>query len=466
MKIAIFLDHDIIIRHFIHSGAFADLARDHELCFVFPEAGQRRVTADPSTMELFGHPIERLSPHARRNFYWNTQLFVDYLRLRRGPIHAALRKKLRRQFGFKTSMLYSLLGLPGVFTVFSAWTRAKIARTPNEPLDRFLARFKPDLLIHPSILEGLYINELVDVSKRTGIPLVAIMNSWDNPSSKRAVVGAPDWLLVWGEQTWRHAVEFVGMSPDRAVRFGAAQLDVFRTPARIDRAEFCRRNGVDPATRVLLYAGSSKQTDEFAHVMELDAAIDSGELGAVTVVYRPHPWGEGGKDGGRFLDHDWKHVRIESTMRSYLDAIARGDMSMSFPDYRDTHDVLSNVDAVISPLSTIVVEAAMHGKPVMCFLPHEELGAKHFQLVAHMPHFIDLFERPEIVVARSRHALIDCTKRLLDRVKEPGLPGQLKKMSEFFVAAFDKSYSRRLLEFVENVPRPRPHPVNQTPEVP
>ena len=35
------------------------------------------------------------------------------------------------------------------------------------------------------------------ITKDKKIPLIVIMNSWDNPSTKRAVIGKPDWLLVW-----------------------------------------------------------------------------------------------------------------------------------------------------------------------------------------------------------------------------------------------------------------------------
>jgi hypothetical protein len=37
------------------------------------------------------------------------------------------------------------------------------------------------------------------------------MNSWDNPSSKAFIVGTPDRLFVWGEQTKQHAVRYLQM---------------------------------------------------------------------------------------------------------------------------------------------------------------------------------------------------------------------------------------------------------------
>jgi hypothetical protein len=451
MKIAVFLDHDVIVRHFAISRVFSALAARHEVRFVFPEIGNKRVSMRPEALDLLGCAFARLPLDRKRHYLWSTLLFVNYLRWRPGAIHTPLRAKLRRQFPKKLVALYTLLGLPGLFGLTDWFVRKRLAGMPNAGLEAFLDDFQPDAIVHPSILEGIYINDLVDVSARRRVPLVVVMNSWDNPSSKRAVTGTPDWMLVWGDQTRQHAIDFVAMPPARAVCFGAAQFSAFEGPPRIDRAEFCRRNVIDPSRRILLYAGSSKETDEFKHVRALEDAIERGELGDTTVVYRPHPWGEGGKGGARFLAHPWKHVRIESTMRGYLEAIARGDLSMSFPDYRDTHDVLSSVDAVISPLSTILIEAAIHGKPVMCYLPLEETDANHLQLVAHMPHFDDLVDNPNVVVARNIPELLAAAAKLLESAGDPGIAERMVALSHHFVTPFADPYAKRLADFVEQV---------------
>ena len=74
-------------------------------------------------------------------------------------------------------------------------------------------------------------------------------------------------------------------------------------------------------------------------------------------------------------------------MSNYLQSLKEKGYHLTFPDYSDTHVVLSHVDYVISPLSTILIEAGIHGKPLMCFLPLEDIKAKHFQTVHNLPHF-------------------------------------------------------------------------------
>ena len=52
MKVLIFIEHDVVIRHFVHSGVFAELIAEHDVTFIFPEPGYKRVTMDVSAQRL------------------------------------------------------------------------------------------------------------------------------------------------------------------------------------------------------------------------------------------------------------------------------------------------------------------------------------------------------------------------------------------------------------------------------
>ena len=42
LKCLIFIDVDVVVRHFINSGSFKDLCEKHEVSFIFPEEGNKR----------------------------------------------------------------------------------------------------------------------------------------------------------------------------------------------------------------------------------------------------------------------------------------------------------------------------------------------------------------------------------------------------------------------------------------
>jgi hypothetical protein len=450
LRAAVLIEHNIVYRHFIKSAAFATLVQKHDVVFVVPESGpnNKRLTVDLEPSEV-GAPVERIAINPAR-LYQQRRLFqVSQLIWRPGPEWKHLRAIVRYMLGPKASRLYTVLALPGIFQLFRWWSEARMSAEASA-MDAFVERFRPDVLIHPTVLDGVFINDFVLLGRKYRIPTIAIMNSWDNPSTKRAVVGRPDWLLVWGPQTQSHAVRFMEMLPSRAVSFGAAQFDIYRQTPRVTREEFCRRHGVDPSKRILLYAGSSKGADEYGHLCMIDEAIECGALANVEVIYRPHPWGHGGFKGERLLDGAWRHVVIESSMRSYLEGVRAGMKGAYLADYADTHDVLSSIDALVSPLSTIILEAMMHGKPVLCFLAEQHKGAS-FSLQKGLVHFEDMFADPSILKANGEPELIDALALLMGKVGNQQVETELRKACDHFVSTFDRSYSERLCDVVEQI---------------
>jgi hypothetical protein len=451
----VFVEHDIVVRHFLKNGSFDALARAAEVVFVFPEAGGKRLTVSPATLDLPGRFLT-LPIDAVRQVMWRWLFYAEQLRWRSGSGAAGLRHLRWATLGWKAALLLTIAGLPGIWSAFNWWIGRRIRARPAVALESLLDRERPDAIVHPSVLDGVFINDLVESGKVRGIPVVALMNSWDNPSTKRAVVGHPDWLGVWGEQSRRHAMEYMGMASRCIVELGAAQFDVFNGPPRQTRTQFCRLHDADEALPLILYAGSSKQADEYAQLEALEQAIEDRRVPRVTLIYRPHPWGGGGLGGERIAVRAWRHVRLESTMRSYLDAIASGSKRAILPDYRDTHDVLSNVDAVVSPLSTILIEAAMHGKPVMCQLPDDEPGAAHFRMARELPCFRDIIGCPSFIAASGRRGLIEEFPRLVLEAQNPNTRRRMIEAARFFVAPFDRPWRTRLVEFMEEVVVPRP----------
>ena len=450
MNVLVFVEVDVVVRHFLHSGVFEALGKASNLTFVFPEIGNKRMgDADPTKLKLPG-PFIHLQVHDERRRLWKRLFQVSLFKFSFSAQARAIRRLYASTLGWKASFQFTFLGLPGIFYCFDLLTRSWMKKNPYLELQALIDREQPDVVIHPCVMEGSFLNDLIDSCKAHQIPLVVIMNSWDNPSTKRAMIGNPDWLLVWGSQTQNHGIEYAKMAADRVIKFGAAQFDIYRAPARIVRSEFCSMNSIDPKWNLLLYAGSSKGTDEIAHLIVLDQAIEEGLLGNTVVIYRPHPWGGGGRNGHLFLDMAWRNVYVESSMQNYLERVRAGFGGKYLSDYQDTHDILSCVDAVISPLSTIILEAALHGKPVMCFLPFED-ASEHFLRDFALTHFHQLFDIPEIFISNGNQELIDKTRLLLRQIGNEQYSNRLIQSMSFFVEPFDRPYSIRLQEFIQGL---------------
>jgi hypothetical protein len=449
MKVLVFIDHDIICRHFVMNGALAPLVERANVCFVFPNDGGKRVKTDLTTLAL-GARLELLPIDAVRQQTWRWMLYADQLKPRLGAHEAAIRRVRWRTLGWKSAMLLTLAGVFPGSIVFRKLVGSRLRNHPATALKALLERERPDIVLHPTVLDGVFMNDLVSECRERGISLVAVMNSWDNPSTKRTMVGKPDWLLAWGEQTCRHAVRFMGMDPQRVVPFGAAQFDVFREPPRLDRDAFCAEHGIDPAQRIVLFAGSNAKTDEFSTLTELDDAITKGRLRDVAVVYRPHPWGGGGRDGARLASARWRNVTIHKSMRDYVERLASGErVGITLPDYRDTHDLLAAVDVVVSPMSTILAEAALHGKPIAVYAPRGPDGSVQLSVNLPLLHFEEFFAVDEVKLSQSADELIARLSVLADPIRGSIIGEKLRASMVPFVAPFEWPWKERVVEFLE-----------------
>ena len=448
MKVLVFVDHDIICRHFLMNKALAPLVDAADVRFVFPDDGGRRVKLDPATLPL-GAPFERLNVPPERLRSWRWLFCAEQLQYRPGAHWRALRKHFRKSVGWKAAILLTVGGFPLFRPLLWALVRRRLSKWPLQELSSLLDREKPDVVLHPTVLEGPFINDLLVECQSRRVPLVFVMNSWDNPSTKRAVVGRPDWLLVWGPQTNNHAVQFLRMNPSRVISFGAAQFDVFAGAPRLNRAEFCAAHEIDESRRILLFAGSNTQTDELAPLQALDAAVEDGRLANLSIVYRPHPWGGGGRDGNRLANSKLKNVVVDRTMRAYLDHVATGGHHMSLPDYHDTHDILSSVDIVVSPMSTILLEAALHSKPVVAYTPTGADSSVFMRTNLPMLHFSEFLNLPEVARAATLEELITEVAIIANPIEGAVRGQRFHAVASHFVASFDRLWKERFVEFAQ-----------------
>ena len=127
-------------------------------------------------------------------------------------------------------------------------------------------------------------------------------------------------------------------------------------------------------------------------------------------------------------------------------------MRVELADYEDTHVTLSAVDAVISPLSTILLEGALHGKPIAAYLPDEDMRRNKFLFTtANMAHFDDFFDRVDCLRCERPEHLVEACQRLLAKAEEPGISERLRRQCEFFVEPASRPYAERLGELIHRI---------------
>ena len=447
MKILIFIETDVVVRHFIFSKAFHDLNKSHNVVYIFPD-GDKRLGNSLDNIDIEGSRRLKLLPNKERLKLWRLRFFVEKLRKKNGvPKHVL--KQWRKDFTkgnpLYAKYVYLFFGLPFIFPFFTFIINFLIKKLPNIELIRILKKEKPDLLIHPSVLQGSYIDDVIFYGNKIKKPVIVIMNSWDNPLTKRSVVSKNYYLLVWGKQTKLHAINYMGLDASRVIEFGAAQFDLYYHDNQFDTF---KNDDENKKIKTLLYAGSSKFADEFEHLSKIDEAIKVGNLPKIKVIYRPHPWGKCGHKGDRFKKHTFENIVFDPNMKDYIFRDFTKNNFKSLPNLENTKNLLLNVDFVLSPLSTILLEAMILGKTPICLMPEDEIQAEHFHMVKKSPHFDEILQNKEVIVINGSKFLIEGIKKSYEDSMKVNKSNILKKDSEFFISKFSKPFNKRLLDFV------------------
>lgn len=453
----VFIDHDMTIRHFVKSDAFAELERTCQVTYVVnvdPHPTGQWINTDIDSLGLDPMNIVRI-PRQRMG-EWYKLYAVSLLQKQRGTSNYSARKqRMASVNGLWRTKLFEFFSLPGIYPIY----RNRYLKRMGEwaPLRELITGLDPNVCIYPSMLTGYFMNELLLLCPKLQIPLIVLMNSWDNPSQKAVVTGTPDRLVVWGEHTKRHAMEFMRLPEDRIEIFGAAQFQVYRQPVTETRSELCALFGLpDDDVPVVLYAGVSKSINETRHLKLLDDAIESGGMPRCRVIYRPHPWRGPLIEGeGNFFEAGFKHVVMDPWMEDYYRRVVFDDsVAFEMADYDITRKLLHLVAGSISTLSTIQLETVLVGKPTISFMPAADMETKYGKsaaISARLAHFSDLWTAPGVTICSDDAALPRAVTTLLEQSGNIELSRAIAEKGHEFAVLDGPGYGDRLVELVHRI---------------
>lgn len=447
-KIQIFIDHDIIVRHFLYNRTFSELEKHYDVQYVFP-LDNKRVKSDINSLGL--RSIIKIPINSSRIAKLRQLAKIQGISLGRKKRKYSRAGMWKMLLGSRQYFGMWIRSLPGVFPLY----RDTIIDNAGEcaEMEQVIDIFSADIILHPTVLEGLFIYDLTVLSKKKKIPFVALMNSWDNPSTKAQVIRPPDYLIVWGEQTKQHAVDFLEMRPEQVKIMGAAQFEVYRREPSKTREEICKSIGISLDKKLILYAGSSKSVNEMIHLQLLEKAIESNELSNCHVIFRPHPWRAPAQDEPDFYDIPWKHVSMDPSMCSFYNSPKENEnYQMHLTDYMDTHNILSAIDLLISNMSTITLEGALHSKPVMCMVSDEDIAKNGFlRFTMNSLYFKELLQKLEIPRCKNYKDLSKICNELMLNGASPAFRAEQLEKVHYFVDLGNETYPVKLLNFIREV---------------
>lgn len=454
-KVLICIDHDITIRHFIKSNIFSELDKKNEVIYAFnidDSTNKKWINTDVNAFGLDNVYINKIP--RKRMGSWHRLYAITVLHNQRGKKnYKGRRQRLCEIDGKLRTFFHEFMSLPLIYR-FSKKYYLKKQGIYND-FYKFIKEISPDIILYPSILTGYYMNELLLTKDKLKIPLIILMNSWDNPSQKAVVTGKPDKLIVWGEQSKKHAVEYLGLKDENIEVFGAAQFQIYRSKVKESRNALCKLFNVPDDKQIILYAGVSKSINEIKHLVILEDAIERKIIKNCHILYRPHPWRGCLVDSEEdFFLKKFKHVSMDPHMEAYYKRIVKEiDNSFQLSDYSVTGKLLNLVSGTISSLSTIQLETIMHGKPTISFMTKFDLETKYGKSAAvsyKLVHFSDLWDCPGVIICQDKKGLLEGVKSLLKISTDAKKTEEIKKHSSHFILNEGEDYSTRLCSLIDS----------------
>jgi len=278
----------------------------------------------------------------------------------------------------------------------------------NPSLERIVAQYRPDLAIFPITGVEATGAELVMLSRKYGFKTFFLVNGWDNLCSKGVFPLLPDYLGAWGPQALVDAVDIQGMKPHRIFLLGCARYQDYFRPGIAEKSPFPHR--------YILFAGATTPCDEITPLRLCEEALEEagrrpGEasLSDVKVVYRPHPWREKRRCFDLFEPEEYRHVMLDPQVADdYFKEKRQGTESVSsqnYPALAYYPSLVNNALFVISPMSSMTLEAALFDVPALVLAhddgyhpvpPRLQAEYKHFEGAEEMPGWFFVREIEEI----------------------------------------------------------------------
>ena len=83
----------------------------------------------------------------------------------------AIRNLRLKTLGWKANLIFTVLGLPFFYYWFNKFNLKSIIKFENKRMKSILLNNDIDLVIHPTVLNGIYINDLIYYTKKYSIKI-------------------------------------------------------------------------------------------------------------------------------------------------------------------------------------------------------------------------------------------------------------------------------------------------------
>ncbi|MFH0732472.1 MAG: hypothetical protein V2A72_06085 [Candidatus Omnitrophota bacterium] len=445
-NIVFYVVSNLIIRDFIKSGALDELEKKYNVYYLIDK---NRVSVPINKKNVIPHDFSYKDARLR--------VLVRAAFIIRVSRHSSSYRLLHNTTWTLARIIKIVLSWPPIFEVLRALVEFIVK--PDIALCKKIEAVKPKLIIVPTTRADKAELDFVKIAKILKIKSLAIPSGWDHVTTKLLLYIKPDYMGVWGEQNAYYARKMLGMKNSRIAVLGAPQYQclfdsLHGTKLQSLRAEFREKNNLPFDKKVILFGGSLRRFNETALLKNLDDAIEDKRLTGVHIFYRPHPWREKRPQEKSFFDVGFKNVTFdESVKEAYMHAKEKNinlTPKTVMPKMTDYVSLYNGIDCMITPLSTIIVELFIYGKPSLGIGFDDDISDS-FSSMGRRCNWeqFNYIKKMHFIVSSDRGSFIDDCRKLVEFTNDPKAERKIKDDIKHVVYNDDARYSQRLLKAVE-----------------
>ena len=274
------------------------------------------------------------------------------------------------------------------------WMRRRIARLQRRSLLGMWVKAEESLFYRPNRLYIEYFkkmrprlffatnvnipNEEIFISSAHSLdmPTIGFVHSWDNVH--KGLRSRPRSIAVWNRINQKEAIKLEGYAWKDISITGAPQFDPYFDKNNIwERAKFAKHFKLDPKRPIILFASLGNFVPELDETCWMDTLLkeikEKAIKGDPQIICRLHPWSR--------LEYFRKYASNPDVRLSFVDKYIPGlTWYMDKEDVIEMANMLFHADAIITPGTTVTLEAAIFDKTpiVPVFHPYQPGRAKDY----------------------------------------------------------------------------------------
>ena len=317
----------------------------------------------------------------------------------------------------------------------------------RKKLKKILLDTNPDLIISP--IQGCHIghNEINILAKDLNIKTVALIDNWDNLSSKPMLKPLYDYFMVWGKQSQDHARSIHNIAPKKIKLVGTSRFDhYYKDRSKKIKSHYNFKYILFLESWGVGYFSLHKYDEQALDILDEYISKNKKLFGDIKIIYRPYPW----RMTKEIIDFSkYKNIELDKQLKkNYLNKKFDNSIQPSLSYYPS---LIKNAQLVIAGPTSMVIETAIFNKKTIVTSQDSEKFLSNGNFIINSEHFDNIEKISQIKLCKN--------VKNIGKMVEKGLFNKSKKKSfrttdnqiNFFLYNDSLKYSERLNKKVTEI---------------